>query len=326
MKGWLVNNCLTCIPGIHTFWHDLLSWIPELEDKTEGYTDYSVLASRIESQLQNNKKGFVFRNGSFFSKIKKNKPDYIIRNGSYFRRIKTNIKTISLIQDVQSEAALNNQIDIINNSTITVFNTNYMYQKYKEYISPLTSVKICPLGVNFDFFKPHEESHPDVLPNSVIYIGSSTNYPKGFNILLNIIHSMTEQNFCLIMKDNFSINDIPIEDRNRVCIFNKVNQETVRLLINSCICAVCTSYEETQHLAGIECAACNIPIVARMVGVYYDNKDDPRWGCLADDTNFVERLRYVISKRDKFSPRECFIEKYSTDICRKNWLNIINSL
>lgn len=308
MKGWLVNDRLTCIPGTKTFWHDLLSWFPLLEDKTAGYTDYSVLADRIESQL------------------KLYKPDYIIRNGSYFRIIHTDVKTITLIQDVQHGHLLKNQLDVINKSTVVVFNTNYVYQKYINYISPSTNVKICPLGVNFDFFKPLTERNPVVLPNSIIYIGASTNYPKGFNTLLNIIHSMPDQNFCLVMKDDFSINGIPLEDRNRVRIFNKVNQENVRVLINSCIVAVCTSYEETQHLSGIECAACNIPIVARMVGVYYDNKDDHRWGKLADDSNFVDMLRYVISNRNKFSPRECFIEKYSTIVCRKNWNDIIDSL
>jgi glycosyltransferase involved in cell wall biosynthesis len=140
------------------------------------------------------------------------------------------------------------------------------------------------------------------------------------------MESMPDQNFCLVMKDDFSLEKLPATVRHRVRIFNRVNQETVRQIINSCICAVCTSYEETQHLSGIECAACNIPIVAREVGVYYDNREDPRWGRLADDTNFVDMLRYVISKRDKFSPRECFIDKYSTDVSRKNWTTIVDSL
>ena len=305
-RGWLVNDCLTCIPGTKTFWHDLLLWLPGLEDKTGGYTDYSVLPNRIESNLR----------------IKR--PDYIIRNATYFRRLHTNVKTISLVQDViQSGGGLQNQIDVINHSAVAVFNTSYVYQKYKNYISSGVPVKICPLGVNFDFFRPTDERHPDVLPNSVVFIGASTDYPKGFNVMRNIIESMSEQNFCLVMKDDFSLEKLPEAVRHRVRIFNRVNQETVRQIINSCICAVCTSYEETQHLSGIECAACNIPIVAREVGVYYDNRDDPRWGRLANDANFADMLLYVISNLDKFSPRECFIDKYSTDTCRKNWVDII---
>jgi hypothetical protein len=54
-------------------------------------------------------------------------------------------------------------------------------------------IKICPLGVDFDFFKPIQEKHPDVLPNSIIFIGASNNYPKGFNVLVEIIKKMENQ-------------------------------------------------------------------------------------------------------------------------------------
>lgn len=305
MKGWLINDCLTCIPGTKTFWHDLLDWFPELIDKTNGYTDYSVLATTIEEQL------------------KMSKPDYIIRNGSYFRKINTDVKTISLIQDVA--AGWDNQIDIINSSQVAVFNTNYVYQKYASSIAN-KNIRIIPLGVNFDFFKPIQEKHPDVLPNSVIYIGSSMNFPKGFNRLLNIIDSMTEQNFCLVMKDNFTLADIPEKNRSRVKVFNKVNAETVRLLINSSVCALCTSYEETQHLSGIECGACNVPIVATCVGVYFDCKDDSGWGCIANDDTFVEKINYVLNNKQLFSPREYFIKNYSIDSCKRAWIELVNTL
>jgi glycosyltransferase involved in cell wall biosynthesis len=125
------------------------------------------------------------------------------------------------------------------------------------------------------------------------------------------------------MKDDFVIEP---SLRNRVVVFNKINKETVRLVINSCIAAICTSYEETQHLSGVECAACNVPIIAREVGVYYDNKDDPRWGHIADDNTFVEKIYNVLQNKGMFYPRECFIEKYSTDICKENWRKIIDEI
>ena len=45
--GWLVNDCLASFPGVITFWHNLLEWFPELIDKTNGYTNYTILASYI---------------------------------------------------------------------------------------------------------------------------------------------------------------------------------------------------------------------------------------------------------------------------------------
>ena len=31
----------------------------------------------------------------------------------------------------------------------------------------------------------------------------------------------------------------------------------------------------------------------------------------------------LLNNINKYSPRECFIDKYSTDICKKNWTEII---
>ena len=125
---------------------------------------------------------------------------------------------------------------------------------------------------------------------------------RKYSYLFKIIRKMENQNFCFIMKDDYIIDP---SLRNRVTIFNKINKEEVRLVINSCSVAVCTSYEETQHLSGIECAACNIPIVAREVGVYYDNKHDPRWGCIVnDDNSFVEQINFVFDNINEFLPRE----------------------
>lgn len=308
--GWLINDCLTCIPGTVTFWHNLLEWFPELIDKTNGYTDYSILSTVIENELSQT-----------------NIPRYIIRNGTYFPSIKTDIKQISLIQDIAtSDNLLKQQIDVMNNSTIVVFNTNYVYSRYKQYISENIKVKICPLGVDFDFFKPIPERYPDVLPNSILFIGAANNYPKGFNIVMDVMHKMNNVNFCLIMKDDFSIENLEPSIRDRVRVFNKINTEMVRLIINSCSMLICTSYEETQHISGIECAACNIPIVAREVGVYFDSRDDTRWGCIADDSNFVEKIHYVVENRNAFEPRNCFIEKYSTTVCKENWLEIVNTI
>ena len=284
----------------------MLEWFPQLIDKTNGHTDYGHLAHVIELHIDISR------------------PDYIIRNGSYFRRIHRDVKTITLLQDVLADKS--EQIDVLNHSTIAVFNTKYVYNKYKSLIHPSVPIRICPLGIDFNFFIPIAERHPDVLPQSIVFIGAANDYPKGFNIMRMLINNMPEQNFCLIMKDDFSIHHLQEDVRHRVKIFNKVPSSTVRLLINSCILAVCTSYEETQHLSGIECGACNIPIVAREVGIYYDCKDDSQWGVIATDDTFIEKIAYVKDNLSKFYPREYLIKKYSTEVCKQNWINMIESL
>jgi hypothetical protein len=298
-RGWLVNDCLTCIPGTRTFWHDLLDWFPNLEDKTGGYTDYSVLANRIESMP--------------------NKPDYIIRNGTYFRHINIDSKCVSLIQDVSSGSLLEQQLDVINKSDCIVFNSKYVKDKYNKYSININNY-IIPLGIDFDFFTPNKNNTID----SIIYIGSSLNYPKGFNIMLDIIRAMPQQHFNLIMKDNWRP---PVDLENQITVCNRVDQKTVRDIIQKSSLAICTSYEETQHLSGLECGACNIPIVARNIGWYYDHAHEQnQWGAIADDTNFLEKIYYVKNNLQNYRPRDYLINFFDTNVCKNKWKQLIETV
>jgi len=299
-KGWLVNDTLTCIPNTRTFWHDLSDWFPNLEDKCNGYTDYSVLAQTIESI--------------------DGRPDYIIRNGSYFRRLNIDVPTFCLIQDTSDNPM---QTEVINTSTCVVFASKETHNLYKDRINP-NNVRVIEQSSDFDFFKPISERHPEVLPNSIIFIGDSSHEKKGFHRVLNLIETMTDFNFCLVMKDDTSINDIPQHSRSRVRIFNKVNRDTVRLLINSSVCAICTSGNEEGHFAGIEIGACDIPMVARPMGCYLDRKDDKSWGLISDDENFPETIRYVVNNRHTFTPREYYSKEYTLERCREKWEDLIN--
>jgi glycosyltransferase involved in cell wall biosynthesis len=299
-KGWLVNDCLSCIPEVITFWHHLLLWLPNLEDKTNGYIDYSVLADRIE-QLQDKK------------------PDYIIRNGSYFRKLNIDVPTFCLIQDTMTNEM---QTDVINSSTVVVFASKTTYNIYKDRISP-KNVRVIEQSSDFNFFKPISEKHPDVLPNSILFIGDSSYEKKGFHRVLYIIDKMQDTNFCLVMKDNTTLDIIPEKNRNRVRIFNKISTETVRLIINSCICAICTSGSEEGHFAGIEIGACNIPMVARPMGCYLDRKDDMSWGEFSEDEDFPNKIRYVISNRHLYSPRKYYSKEYTLERCREKWIKLI---
>ena len=304
--GWLVNDTLSCIPGVRTLWNYLLDTMSGLEDKTNGYTDYSVLAEIIEKQ---------YNEASV-------KPTYIIRNGTYFRKLNINIPTFCLIQDTQNNPI---QTEVINSCDVVVFPSKFTYDAYKNRIQP-KRVEIIQNGADFDFFKPMIEKHPDALPSSIIFIGDSSVEKKGFPLLLDTIMKMPELNFCLIMKDDTTLDAIPIAARHRVRMFNKVPMETVRLLINSSVCAICTSGNEEEHISGIEVGACNIPMVTRPVGRYSDDRDDIEWGVIAADHEFPEKIRFVLKNRNLFSPRSYYINKYSTAVSMKKWGNIIKDL
>lgn len=296
-KGWLVNDTLTCMPGTKTFWHDLLENIPNLEDKTNGYTNFNILPQRIVDYG-----------------INEGNPDYIIRNGSFFNRINLNVPTICLLQDLG-----HGRIDVCNASNVVVFNSPYTESNYRGQIHVPST--IIPLGVDFNHFKKDRSYNTElnVLENSLLFIGSSTTHPKGFDKILELIDS-TDYNFCLVMKDDYQL------IHPRVRVFNKVDHDLLVKIINSCLLLLCTSVIETQHLSGIEAAACDIPLVVTNVGVYY-NLIDGEWGLKVLDGNFRPKIEYIINNKSEFSPRRFFLNNgYDKKNCMSRWNELINSL
>jgi glycosyltransferase involved in cell wall biosynthesis len=273
--------------------------IPGLQDKTFGHTEFFLLADKIklEATLKGN-------------------PDYIIRNATYFGPIQLPVKTISLLQDVKDDPA---QLYVCNNSFLTVFNTPYTAALYKNKI--FTPSVIIPLGIDFDYFKPTQNYAGElgILPDSILFVGANNVHPKGFDKVLDLIEN-TNYNFCLVMKDNFTI------DHPRVKVFNRVDQETIVKIYNSCKLLICTSTIETQHLSGIEAAACNLPLVATNVGVYYDLQNGA-WGRKVLDSDFVSNINYVFENYEDFQPRKFFLEKgYDKQSCINKWKELVESL
>jgi glycosyltransferase involved in cell wall biosynthesis len=215
------------------------------------------------------------------------------------------------------------QTDVINSSTCVVFASKQTHNLYKDRINP-QNVRVIEQSSDFSFFKPIPERHPNVLPNSIIFIGDSSHEKKGFHRVLKLIEIMTDFNFCLVMKDNTGIDAIPANCRDRVRIFNKVDTNTVRLLINSSVCGICTSGNEEGHFAGIEIGACDVPMVARPMGCYLDRQEDKTWGLIANDEDFPETIRYVVNNRELFSPRKYYSKEYTLDRCREKWTDLIN--
>ena len=300
-SGWLVNDRLTCIPGTKTLWHDLLDWIPGLCDKTGGYTNFQALPIVVEAAA------------------KLGSPDYIIRNASHFRWMNTNCKTVSLMQDPLRSSS---QIEVCNSSNVVVFNSEYMKESCAHAMNPKRS-EIIPLGIDFDFFCDLKTSFRDkygIPENAILFIGADNQF-KGFDKVRWLIEN-TELNFCLVMKDGVEINN------SRCKTFSSVDHHTLREIINSCSVALCTSVEETQHLASIECGACDIPVVTTNIGIHY-NKNGAGWGeKIPDGANGAE-IATILEKAlsSEYNTREKFIEfGYDKKSCKDKWLKICNEL
>lgn len=290
MSGWLINDCLTCIPDTKTFWHDLLDWLPGLVDMTG--THYDQLASVIEQQSD--------------------RPQYLIRNASFFRPlIMPGVKQIVFLQDILEGALRKQQIDVCHDADIVIFNSEYTASHYPE----LTG-KVISIGIDFDFFKPLDTTIA-ILPNSILFVGANNVFPKGFDVIRKLIDT-TDYNFCLVMKDDFTM------VHPRVRVFNKVTHDILRDIYNACSVLICTSKFETAHLAGIEAGACNTPIIATNVGVYF-NQENKLWGELVKDSNFEKALEFVFSNYSKYQPREYFRSQgYTKKCCQDAWMEMIN--
>ena len=296
-QGWLVNDALTCIPGTKTLWHDLLECMPNLIDKTNGYTDFRHLADSIENQAATDR------------------PDYIIRNASYFRKLNIDSFTISLMQDPFNDS----QLDVLNSSDVVVFNSEYMRQSCVDQITPKKEV-VIPLGVDFDFFRPLGKSFAEELripERAVLFIGADNGW-KGFDKVRWLIDN-TDLNFCLVMKDDVSINN------DRCITFNSVDHNTLLKIINSCSVCLCTSVMETQHLSSVEAGACGLPVVTTNVGIHYGRKSGD-WGenIMSHDCNdFKLSIDKAMSDLQRYNPRERFLNLgLDTQSCKEKWINL----
>lgn len=297
MRGWLVNDLLTAIPGTKTLWHRLLEWLPGLEDKTGAA--FSSLAQSIE--------GDASRTGP---------PDYLIRNASYFRALELPCPTISLLQDVQQGVARAAQLEVCKRSHRVVVNSKRTLACYPE-LDP-ARVSVVPLGVDFDFFRPGLEPLPGIDPESVLFVGAANDYPKGFDRLRTLIDA-SGRPFCLVLKDGFPFR------HPRARVFPAVDAVTLARIYNSCRLLVCTSREETQHLAGIEAAACGKPVVATRVGVYAELPPGP-WGRAVDPAELASAVDDVAATSGLYSPRRCFEPLFGLAACRRGWQALVQNV
>lgn len=299
LTGWLINDCLTTIPGTKTFWHDLLEWIPNLKDMTGGYTNFNLLADKIENEAR------------------VRSPAYIVRNATFFRPLKIHTKQIVFLQDCYDGDRKLKQLEVCNSADAVVFNSKFIYNKYKHLIFKPSYV--FPIGTDFSFFEPMgKEKRYDI-----IYVGDSKNYPKGFNVIRDLIDN-TNYTFALVMKDDFQI------EHERITVFNRVDHNALRYIYNSSKILVCTSQIETLHLAGMEAGACNIPLVTSDVGVYREFWDTSGCGIKVKEGNWIhfkKAIEKVFENYHMFEPRNFLLAQgMDKKFCKSSWLNLIEKV
>lgn len=344
-NGWLVHDRLQHFKGGGKYlWPWLLEWVPGLQNKCAEDK-----CSHIE-----------FLADYYFDLVNKcGEPDYIVRDATYWRPVKLKSgKILSVINCIRYELAYQNlQIEVCNSSNKVIAVSNFVKDYYKNKIE--NEIEVLPIGTDFNLFKPlnKEDSNKfNVLPNSILWVGDTTTFPKGFDILLTLIKE-TQYNFCVVLKRNVNI-QMPGEYKKRVKFFTQLSHEDLTNVVKNCKLFLCTSRIETLHLASVEAGACNLPIVTTNVGLHKEQKSG-KWGEVVDieyvDTslfyqcmgnngkeqlntfneelnksivNFylIPAIEKVFNNYDYYSPREYYYKKYSTDAVKDKWVDLIDKL
>lgn len=313
-RGWLVNDCLTCIPGTCTFWHMLLEKIPNLQDMTGGYTPFNSLAKAIETQ--------------FHSSNPDSRPTYIIRNATFFRPLKLPVRQISLLQDA-TPVYRKTQAAVIRSSDRVVVNTAYVASLYKD-ILPEEKTVVIPLGTDIDLFRPLPGMKKFERP-TVLFVGAANVNPKGWDRMEAVMQDerLVDFDFCLVMKAPYTP---PKHLETRISVHVKIQQDDIVRLASKCHLGICTSRQETQHLGGIEMMACSLPMVAPPIGIYWDldKAKCSTWGRLAYPPTpniFVETLLGVYQERESFNPRQAVLEwGLDKESCFHSWRTLLMEL
>ena len=293
MKGWLVNDWMTRIEGTVTLWGKLLDWLPGL--KWKGDRDFGDLGYHIFTEFAS-----------------RPKPSYIIRNATYFGCLDLPVPTIALLQDIMPEGSVQraDQIAVCKDAALVVFNSAYTRSRYPELEG--CPFRIIPLPVDFELFKPMPEVDKRF---DVCWIGAASSV-KGWDILCDLMRR-SDLTFRLVMKDKGGINN------SRVEIVRQVTHADLPRLINECRVGMCTSREETQHLAGIEMGGCGLPLVVTNVGAYWERPVGVWQICgiskFGQMCNGVLRGQERLLKRDAPLIAEYWKKEFNEATCKAAW-------
>jgi len=292
MTGWLVNDRLTAIPGVATFWNHLLDGIPGLENRCLG--QYQGLAEIVEREAAIDK------------------PDYIIRNAAYFRWLNVTCPVVSFVQDIVEGGLRDELIDACAASRLVVFNSEYTRMMYPELHA--ADYRVIPIGTDTSVFRPCEPD-PHIPENAILWVGSGHSV-KGFDLACRLA-SESKRPWVFVMKD-----DTPVEVG--ALVLRRIDQPQLARIASACAAGVCTSARETQHLAGIEMGLCGLPLVTTNVGAYHE-RIQGAWG-KRHGADWHHDIELVASLPREGAANYWTVCGFGLDKCMEEWRETVRSL
>lgn len=297
----IANNKLNGLNGEKVLWGQLLDF-PNTVGIDHGIAQgRSNLAFKKLIEKLNIKISFVFQNATFIPVIFPSKYTVLYLQDNLRR-----MNNISQMQEKNLRTAHGLVTNVSNNAA-----------SYPEF-----DFDICPIGVDENLFSPNDKTklrkkygfEQDAFIG--IFVGA-LNQVKGWDEVKKIIDEEKNIKWIVVSKyEQFFPSD-------NVYFFAQQPQEDLVELLNCADFFILGSSVETQCLAAIEAAFCNLPIVMKQVGIFteFNEQEKQMIGEIGDDLHLGVRMVY--SKRGQYSPREVMLSKgLSVESVNLKWWNL----
>ena len=283
----IANDYLEGRMGEKTMWGFLLEGLPN--------------SAGVDMDILGSTENFTENASNYISKNFPNS-SIVIQNATFIDILNHNRFTICYLQDnlramgrksYQQEANLKRANILVTNSKLTALS-------YPDY-----NFEIIPIGVDDKLFKPMDKEalrQEFNFPNKKtgIFVGDFSE-TKGWAKVKDLINNHSEIFWILVSKDKQEYK------RDNCRTFNRIAQDLLAKLLNCSDFFVLGSPVETQCLAAIEAALCDLPIIMRNTGIFADftESEKAKVGVFGED--FENALSKILQKN--FTPRELMIEK-----------------
>lgn len=247
--------------------------------------------------------------------------DLIIQNATFINAMDNSIPKISYLQDdirkMWQSTTL--QEENLRNSNLIVTNSVYTQESYKEYDS-----EIIPIWLNNELFTIKDKNKLKQkynIPNWFvwIFVWSLLEAKWWWEIKDIIINNKNVDHWIVVSKYEENL------DLKNVSFYTQLKQENLSELINCADFFILWSKVETQCLAALEAALCNVPLVMRNIWIFKEFSEKDKKLIWEFSENFNNSIEILKANQWNYSPRKLIMEKWlDIDSMITKWIELIS--